>query len=272
MQTFKLNNGITLPAAGFGTFLIEEGETARRAVTEALEIGYRHIDTAAAYGNEKGVGQGIRESGLPREEIFLTTKLWNEDVRQGRAKEAFARSMDLLGLDYLDLYLIHWPANGFVEAWLAMEELYKEGRIRAIGISNFQKHHIDTLMEKATITPALNQIECHPHLTQVELRAYCAEKSILCEAWSPLGGKGGKLLDDAAIGKIAAKHGRQPAQIILRWAYQAGLSSLAKSTHAERIRQNLAIFDFALDDGDMAAIDGMNRDKRFGADPDNFSF
>ncbi len=267
-----LNNGISIPTVGFGTYLIDDGEPTVRAVTLALQAGYRHIDTAAAYENEKSVGKAVRESGIPRKEIFITTKLWNEDVRQGKTEQAFKNSLSLLDSEYIDLYLIHWPADGFVDAWLAMEEIYKSGKVKAIGISNFQQHHIETLMKQAAVTPAVNQIECHPYLSQKALREFCNDRSILCESWSPLGGKGGNLLQDAILADIANKRGKTPAQIVLRWIVQLGMAVNPKSEHEQRIKENLDVFDFTLDDAAMQAINSLNKDKRFGPDPDHFNF
>ena len=266
-----LNNSITMPTIGFGTYLLH-GQLAYDAAAAALRVGYRHLDTAAAYENEEYVGRAVRDSGLPRDEIFVTTKLWNEDIRRGEARQAFEASRRRLGLDYVDLYLIHWPADGYVEAWKVLEELYAKGAVKAIGVSNFQRRHLETLLAKAAAIPAVNQIECHPYLAQRELRAFCGKLDILCESWSPLGGEGGDLLSDGTLGDIAHKHGRSPAQIVLRWLVQIGLSVNPKSAHAERIRENLAVFDFNLDADDIRRIDGLNRDKRFGPDPDNFDF
>lgn len=270
--TKELNTGIAMPAVGFGTYLIAPGEETQRAVSAALAAGYRHIDTAAAYKNEQSAGAAVQASGVGRNDLFVTTKLWNADVRKGKTLQAFEKSMELLGLETLDLYLIHWPADGYVDAWLAMEELHKQGRIKAIGVSNFQQHHIETLLEVATVTPAVNQIECHPYLSQEPLRKYCESKGILCEAWSPFGGKGGRVLKDKTIAGLAAKHGVAPGQVVLRWLLQRGFSVNPKSVHEERMRQNLDVFGFELNDADMQTIAGLNKDKRIGPDPDNFKF
>lgn len=270
-KTVRLNNDIDIPAVGFGTYLIPPGET-QQAVAAALAAGYRHIDTASAYKNEQGVGAAVQAAGLPREELFITTKLWNGDIRKGKTEAAFEKSMQLLGLNTLDLYLIHWPADGYVEAYLAMEALYKQGRVRAIGVSNFQQHHIETLMEKATVTPAVNQIECHPYLSQEPLRAWCAKQGIVCEAWSPFGGKGGRVLKDKSITHIAAKYNRSAGQVVLRWLLQRGFSVNPKSVHEDRMRQNLQVFDFELKAEDIDALNALNQDKRMGPNPDNFKF
>lgn len=271
-KTRILNNKVAMPTVGFGTYLIKDGEHTVTAVRSALEAGYRHIDTAAVYENETGVGEAVRQAGVPREELFITTKLWNDDIRKGKVLDAFSQSLKRLGLDYIDLYLIHWPADGYADAWLTMENLYREGVAKAIGISNFQPHHISTLMQRASIVPTVNQIECHPYLVQEELREYCRRLGILCESWSPLGGKGGNLLQDAALAKVAAQHKKTPAQIVLRWIVQLGLSVNPKSEHKERIRENIEVFDFALFDAEMATISGLNKNKRFGPDPDTFTF
>ena len=273
MDSFRtLNSGVTMPTIGFGTYLIEEGQAAYNAVSTALRAGYRHIDTAAAYGNELSVGRAVRDSGIPRQDIFITTKLWNADVRKGNTEAAFAKSLELLGGEYIDLYLIHWPAEGFADAWPVMEALNRRGVAKAIGVSNFQPHHIDAILKRAEVVPAVNQIECHPYLTQQELRDYCAKHRILCESWSPLGGKGGRMLEDQTIKTVADKHHKTLAQIILRWNVQLGLSVNPKSEHPERIRENLDVFNFTLSEDDMRVISGLDKGKRFGPDPDNFDF
>lgn len=268
----KLHNGVAIPTVGLGVFQIENGPVAEKAIRSAIDAGYRHIDTARAYHNEESVGKAVRNAGIPRDEIFVTTKLWNADIRAGRARAACEESLSRLGLDYIDLYLIHWPAEGFEAAWSEMETLYREGKLRAIGVSNFQDHHIDTLMQNATITPMVNQIECHPLLTQKPLRKYCESKGIACEAWSPLGGTGGNLLDHSALAAIAQRYGKSVAQIILRWDIQGGLITLPKSVHPDRIASNINIYDFELSAEDMAAIDSLNQDRRVGPDPDHFNF
>lgn len=268
----KLHNGVAIPTVGLGVFQIENGPVAEKAIRSAIDAGYRHIDTARAYHNEESVGKAVRNAGIPRDEIFVTTKLWNADIRAGRARAACEESLSRLGLDYIDLYLIHWPADGFEVAWSEMETLYREGKLRAIGVSNFQDHHINTLMQNATITPMVNQIECHPLLTQKPLREYCESKGIACEAWSPLGGTGGNLLDHSALAAIAQRYGKSVAQIILRWDIQGGLITLPKSVHPDRIASNINIYDFELSAEDMAAIDSLNQDRRVGPDPDHFNF
>lgn len=242
------------------------------AVRTALAAGYRHIDTAAIYGNEADVGIGIKQSGVAREEIFLTTKLWNDDMRKGRAREAFFESLEKLQTDYVDLYLIHWPVAGkYMESWKVLEELYQEKRIRAIGVSNFHKHHLEDILSIAIVTPAVNQIERHPLLSQMPLIQYCEGLDIAIEAYSPLGGTGGTLLHNEELQRIAKKYGKSPAQIVLRWNVQRDIIVLPKSVHTERIIANGEL-DFTLHEEDMAAIDALNRDERVNADPDHFNF
>ena len=266
-----LNNGVQMPILGYGVFLADNEET-ERGVLWALEAGYRHIDTAAYYGNEKAVGKAVKSSGLKRNEVFVTTKLWNQDQRDKRQREAFEKSLDELGLEYVDLYLIHWPVSNFPETWNILEDILKSGKAKAIGVSNFQPRHLDKLAETATVTPAVNQVESHPLLTQKPLIEYCAKKGIACQAWSPLGGKGARILDEKTIKDLADKHGRTPAQIVLRWDLQRGITPLPKSVHQERIISNARLFDFSLGDDDMAVIDAMNKNKRGGPDPDHVDF
>ena len=227
-----LNNGVEIPYLGLGVFQCNDGDETVNAVRWAIEAGYRHIDTAAAYRNEKSVGQAILESGIDRDELFVTTKLWKEDMLQGTQMKAFEKSLKLLQLDYVDLYLIHWPVPGkTLESWKVLEEIYKSGRARAIGVSNFVQRHLDLLLQDAKIVPAVNQIQCHPHFSQQSLVAYCEKLGIACEAWSPLGGTGGNLLDDPVLKKIAEKHAKSVAQIVLRWDLQRGTITIPKSTH-----------------------------------------
>jgi diketogulonate reductase-like aldo/keto reductase len=271
-STLELNNGVRIPREALGVFQVEDS-VAEKSVRCALKNGYRHIDTATIYGNEAGVGRGIRESGVPREEIFLTTKLWNDDMRALRVKEAFEQSLEKLGTDYVDLYLIHWPVDGvYVQCWKAMEELYEQGRVRAIGVSNFQTRHLDALLKEARIVPAVNQIERHPLLTQLPLRAYCQARNIAIEAWSPLGGTGGNLLANEELGRIAKKYGKTVAQLVLRWDLQQDVVILPKSVHEERIIQNTDLYDFEISPEDMEKINALNQNLRTGADPDTFDF
>lgn len=272
MNYVQLNNGVRIPQLGLGVFRAPEGDQTRNAVKWALEAGYRHIDTAKIYGNEKSVGDGIWESGVARGDIFLTTKLWNEDIRQGRTKAAFAESLEALRTDYIDLYLIHWPADGYEKAWADMEELYAAGKIKAIGVSNFHKHHLERLEKSAKILPSVNQIESHPYLTNQELINLCHSKGMAVEVWSPLGGIKENVLENAVLRELAAKYGKTPAQIVLRWDIQRNVIVIPKSVHQERIVSNQEVFDFELSEEDMTAISGLNRNLRVGSDPDNFDF
>ena len=267
-----LNNGVEIPLLGLGVYQIPQGRATVDAVASALKSGYRHIDTAAIYGNEGDVGAGMKQSGVAREDIFLTTKLWNEEMRRGRMREAFFESLKRLQTDYVDLYLIHWPVAGrYVDSWKVLEELYAEKRIRAIGVSNFHKHHMEAILAVSTVTPAVNQIERHPLLSQTPLIRYCEGLGIAIQAYSPLGGTGGTLLNNEVLGAIAKKYNKSPAQVILRWDVQQGIIVLPKSTHPERIAANGEL-DFVLSDEDMASIDALNRDERVSADPDHFNF
>jgi 2,5-diketo-D-gluconate reductase A len=264
-----LNNGVRIPQLGFGTFQIPPADT-RAATLTALEVGYRHIDTAQMYGNEKEVGQAVRDSGLDRDDIFVTSKLNNPFHEPAAAHAAFDQSLTDLGLAHLDLFLIHWPlpATGkFVETWQALEEIYRSGRVRAIGVSNFQPNHLRRLMENSVIVPAVNQIEAHPYLTQEEVRAFDAEHDIATEAWSPIAK--GKVLNDPVVVGIAAAHGRTPAQVTLRWAIQRGDIVFPKSVTRARVEENFALFDFELSEADMAEISALNRDERTGPHPDH---
>jgi 2,5-diketo-D-gluconate reductase A len=264
-----LNNGIEIPQIGFGVFKVPQDQTSQ-AVRTALEAGYRHIDTAKLYRNEEGVGEAIRESGLERDELFVTTKLWNDDQGRDRAHAAFDASIKRLGLDVLDLYLIHWPVPSrdlYVETWSALEELYLDGRIRAIGVSNFQPDHLRRLVDSAKVVPVINQVEMHPYLPQTELRELHAELGLVTEAWGPIA-RGGDLLTDPVITGLADKHGRTPAQVVLRWHVQLGTVAIPKSVTPERIAENIDVFGFELDDVDMAAIESLDRGERTGPHPD----
>jgi 2,5-diketo-D-gluconate reductase A len=269
-----LNNGRTIPQFGFGVFQVKPADTAK-AVTEALEAGYRHIDTAEMYGNEKEVGTAIAKSGLDRADVFVTSKLNNGFHRPDDARRAFAGSLDALGFDYLDLFLIHWPlptryGGDYVSTWQALEEFYRDGRARSIGVSNFQPHHLRRLHGESEITPAINQIEIHPYLTQNEVRAFCAEYQIAMEAWSPLAQ--GLVLDDPTIVSIAKAVGKTPAQVVLRWHIERGDIVFPKSVTPSRIRENIDIFDFELSGEDVEAITALNKNQRTGPDPDKFDW
>jgi len=271
LSSITLNNQVKMPQFGFGVFRSAEGQETYQSVLWALEAGYRHIDTAMVYGNEVSVGKAIRDSGISRAEIFLTTKLWNDDMRRDRQEQAFQESLERLSVEYIDLYLVHWPVAGkFHESWKKMETIYKTGKVRAIGVSNFQQHHLETILTDAKIIPAVNQIELHPQLSQVPLVEFCTSKGIVIEAWSPLGG--GELVSNPQLQKIGAKYNKSAVQVILRWDLQRGIITIPKSVHKERIISNAQVFDFELSPEDMAKINCLNQDKRTGADPDTFNF
>ncbi|UYY97743.1 aldo/keto reductase [Peribacillus frigoritolerans] len=274
-DTTTLHNGVKMPWFGLGVFKVEEGPELVNAVKVAIKHGYRSIDTAAIYENEEGVGQGIREglkeAGISREDLFVTSKVWNADLGYESTIAAYEKSLQKLGLEYLDLYLIHWPVEGkYKEAWRALETLYKEGKVKAIGVSNFQIHHLKDLMEDAEVKPMVNQVECHPRLTQKEVQAFCKEQGIQLEAWSPL--MQGELLDNEVLQAIATKHDKSVAQVILRWDLQNGIVTIPKSTKEHRIVENSTVFDFELTEEEMNEIDGLNQNHRVGPDPDNFDF
>lgn len=266
-----LSNGVEMPWLGLGVYKAEEGEEVERAVKAALAVGYRSVDTAALYENEVGVGKAVRESGVPREDVFITTKVWNTDQGFESTLSAFEESRKKLGMEYVDLYLVHWPVKGkYKKTWKALEKLYKEGYVRAIGVSNFQIHHLEDLIGDCEFKPMVNQVEFHPLLTQEELRRYCKDEKIQMEAWRPL--TRGQIFDNPVIQQLAEKHGKTPAQVILRWNLQHEVVTIPKSVHENRIKENAAIFDFELSAEDMAAIDGLNSNTRLGPDPDNFDF
>jgi 2,5-diketo-D-gluconate reductase A len=271
VPTIRLNNGVEIPQLGFGVFQIEPEQT-REATLMALEVGYRHIDTAEMYGNEKQVGEAVRDSDIARDEVFVTSKLDNGFHAFDDALHAFDQTLKALEFDYVDLFLIHWPlpkVGNYVDTWRALEEIYRSGRARTIGVSNFQPHHLRRLQDETEITPAVNQIEVHPYLVQDEVRAYDAERGIATEAYSPIAQ--GLVLDDPTVVGIAERLDRTPAQVTLRWHIQRGDIVFPKSVTRERVEENLDIFDFELSDDDMAAITGLNRDERTGQDPDTFN-
>ena len=263
----RLNNGVEMPYLGLGVYQARPGREAESAVRHALEEGYRLIDTAKLYGNEADVGKAVRESGIPRDEIFVTTKLWNSDHGYDETLAACARSLRTLGLDYVDLYLIHWPVEGRRrETWKAMEAIYSKGWARAIGVSNYMVHHLESLLETAEVTPAVDQVEMHPFLPQREVRAFCREHGILPEAYSPL--TKGRRLDDRRVAAVARRHRKTPAQVLLRWGLQQGAAAIPKSVRPERIRENRDVFDFELDAEDLRALDSLHgEDLHTGWDP-----
>lgn len=270
-DTTTLHNDVKMPWFGLGVFKVQEGSEVVESVKAALRNGYKSIDTAAVYRNEEGVGQAIKEAAIPRNELFITTKVWNSDQGYETTLQAFETSMEKLGLDYLDLYLIHWPVAGkYKETWKALEKLYKDGRVRAIGVSNFHVHHLIDLMADAEIKPMVNQVEYHPHLAQTELLEFCKAEGIQMEAWSPL--KQGELLSEPTIVEIAEKHKKSPAQVILRWDLQNEVVTIPKSVKEHRIIENANIFDFELSADDMDRLNSLNKNERVGPDPDNFNF
>ncbi|MDM5227542.1 aldo/keto reductase [Cytobacillus sp. NJ13] len=270
-STAALANGVKMPRIGLGVFKVEKEEELITAVKAAIETGYRSIDTASIYGNEEWVGEAIRQSGFNREELFITSKVWNSDQGYEAALKAFNTSLEKMGLEYLDLYLIHWPVEGkYTETWRALEDLYKEGKIKAIGVSNFQISHLENLLKTAEIKPMINQIELHPKLAQTELRDFAAKHDMHIEAWAPL--MQGGLFENEVLTEMAEKHGKSIAQIVLKWHLQNGIIVIPKSTKPHRIKENADLFDFELSHQDMELIDSLNEHLRVGPDPDNFDF
>ena len=266
-----LHNGVKMPWIGLGVLYVDEGGPVENAVRWALEAGYRHIDTASFYGNEAGVGRGISASGVPREDVFITSKVWNSDQGYEKTLAAFEASLKRLGMDYVDLYLVHWPVKGlYKETWRALEDIYASGRARAIGVSNFLIHHLQDLMADARIQPMVNQVEFHPRLQQPELQAFCREHHIQLEAWRPL--MKGRVMEIPELAALGQKYGKNAVQITLRWMIQKGVVTIPKSANKERIFSNIDIFDFEIEDEDMALIDSLDRNERMGRHPDNFHF
>ncbi len=269
--TVKLTNNVAMPYFGLGVFKTLEGTEVENAVKWALESGYRHIDTAAIYKNEKGVGNAVKSSGIPRNELFLTTKVWNENQRNGTVMEGFEESLELLQTDYVDLYLIHWPVKErYNKTWKVMEEIYRSGRAKAIGVSNFLQHHLEDLFSIAEIIPMVNQVECHPYLVQQPLIDFCQSHNIVYEAWSPI--MRGKVNEIPLFNELSKKYSKTPVQVVLRWDLQKGIVTIPKSVHKERIQSNADIFDFELSDEDIRRIDTLDKNERFGAHPDTFTF
>ena len=268
-QNITLNDGTSIPQLGLGVFQAKNGDEVK-AVSHALATGYRHIDTAAAYDNEEGVGKAIHDSDVARDEIYVTSKIWNENIRQKRTSEALDESLDKLKMDYLDLILLHWPADNRVDAWRALIKAREAGKVRAIGVSNFTAEHLQEIIDETGVVPALNQIEFHPYLTQPDITEACKKHDIAVEAWSPL--MQGNFKDEALFKELATKYGKTEAQIILRWDLQQGVITIPKSVTPSRIEENFDVFDFTLGADDVVRINALERNKRFGPDPENFDF
>lgn len=272
IPNITLSNGVEIPQIGLGVFRVNDPQVVVDSVVDAVKAGYRHIDTASFYGNEAAVGDGVRQSGVLRQDLFVTSKVWNNIRGYQETIDQFNRSLSLLGFDYLDLYLIHWPAAGYEENWRAMEDLYHAGKIRAIGVSNFEPRHIEHLMASATVAPMIDQVETHPYLQQNEVHEYCEINHIVHEAWSPLGGGKSDVLSDPVIVDLAAKHHKSAAQIVLRWHVQRGEVVIPKSVHQQRIEENADVFDFSLTPEEMRAIAALDRNGRVGSDPNDEAF
>ncbi|MEM6272790.1 MAG: aldo/keto reductase [Bacteroidota bacterium] len=271
IPSFPLNHGSAIPALGLGVYQAREGPEVESAVRTALDCGYRLVDTAAFYGNERGVGRAIRQSGLDRAEVFVTSKVWNRDQGYASTLRAFSDSLARLDLGYLDLYLVHWPVKGkFRATWRALEEIYRSGRARAIGVSNFKEHHLNDLLAEATVTPALNQVELHPRLQQFALREFCTARGIVVQAWRPiLQGQVNGIPELQAIGE---RYGKSGVQVTLRWMLQSGISTIPKSTNPARIAHNADVLDFALSEAELRAIAALDKGRRVGPDPDFIDF
>ncbi len=274
METILLNNGVKMPMLGLGTYKIgRSDDEVYRAVRTALEIGYRHIDTATLYLNERPVGKAIRESGISRDEIFVTTKLWGSDILEDNVQGAFETSLQNLGLDYLDLYLVHWPVKARLRTtWRLMETIYQSGKVRAIGLSNHLIHHMEEAFDEASVAPVVNQVELHPYLLQQELISYCRTRDIAVQAWSPLGSNKIPLLDEEALKQVGSKYGKSPAQVVLRWHLDKGIVALPKSSNADRQKENFQVFDFKLTDKEISMVDALDRKHRTGMHPDKIEF
>lgn len=271
MPDATLNNGAKMPWIGFGTWRLHEGEETYKAVRLAIDAGYRSIDTAMIYGNEKSLGQAIKKSGVSRDQLFITTKLWNDDIRKRNVQQAIDLSLEKLQMDYVDLYLVHWPIEGhIVDIWSDMETIFHSGKAKAIGVSNYMIEHLEALLAVAEITPAVDQVEYHPHLQQPDLYDYCRNHNIQLEAWSPL--MKGQTLRHPIVHNIAMKHHKTPAQVLIRWDYQKEVITIPKSANKEHIEENLDIFDFELDGNDMVEIASMDQNTRVGENPYHVNF
>ena len=266
-----LHNGVKIPWLGFGVFKVPDGETVVDAVRSALDVGYRSFDATAMYKNERGIGEALRASGIARDELFITTKLWNSDQGFESTLAACDKSLERLGLDYLDLYLVHWPAKGkFIDSWHAMEKLYADGKVRAIGVSNFLEHHLETIFEDCTVSLMLNQVEFHPWLVQPALRAFCKKRRVQFQSWSPL--MRGKVTEVPELSEVGEKYQKTATQIVLRWNLQHEVVAIPKSVQPQRIRENADLFDFSLSEQEMQKIDGLDKNERCGQHPDSFHF
>ena len=269
-EMVKLANGVEMPILGFGTFKVEDGNVTVQAVKDAIKVGYRHIDCAAVYGNETSVGEALRECGVNRKELFLTSKVWNSEQGYEKTLKAFEKTLSDLGTDYLDLYLIHWPKALNKETWRALEYLYREGKVRAIGVSNFKEHHLKEIMEDAKVMPMVNQVEFHPQLAQPELLAFCRNNNIQVEAWGPL--MQGQIFNVELFKELAEKYNRSISQLVLRWDIQMNVVTIPKSIKINRIEENSKVFDFEISKEDMIRIAEMNTGVRIGPDPDTIEF
>lgn len=273
MDFRKLNNNIEIPALGLGVFRMDNDKEAYNSVRKAIDLGYRHIDTAMIYENEKPIGRAIRESGVSREELFVTTKLWNDDIANDNAQKAFETSLQTLGLDYVDLYLVHWPIKDkYVSVWNQMEKIYQTGKARAVGVSNYQQNHLQEILNLKSLVPAVNQIELHPYMTQQPMVDFAAQHNIKIESWSPLCANKNNLLEEQSLKEIGEKYSKTAAQVVLRWNIERGLIVILKSSNPARQLENISIFDFELTDQDMQTINQLNKDLRVGPHPDEVGF
>lgn len=273
MDHRKLNNGVEIPALGLGVFRMDNEKEAYNSVRKAIDLGYRHIDTAKVYENEKPIGRAIRECGVSREELFVTTKLWNEDIANDHAQQAFETSLRKLGLDYIDLYLVHWPIKDkYITVWHEMEKIAQSGKARAVGVSNYLEKHLQEIINLKSMVPAVNQIELHPYLSQKPLVEFCTQYDIKVESWSPLCANKNNLLQERTLKEIGEKYSKTPAQVILRWNIERGLIVIPKSSNPNRQAENIDVFDFALSVADMQKMDALNKDMRVGSDPDKVGF
>ena len=272
MNSILLNDGVSIPQLGLGVYKTAEGGECENAIRWALEAGYRHIDTAAYYENERAVGQAVRASALSRQELFVTTKVWVDRIRSRTVRESFLESLDRLDMGYIDLFLIHWPVEGYEDAWRELIKLKDEGLVRSIGVSNFNPHHIEKLVSETGVSPSMNQIESYPYFQNQEVISYCLNHGIAVTAWRPLGKLGGGITEDPVLNALAKAHGKSIAQIIIRWQLQRGIVVIPKSSHRERINENFKVFDFELSAEEMDALKSIDKNQRIGADPENVPY